>query len=155
MNDTVILREIGNALYGEHWEAVLSRQIRVSDRSMRRWANGTDLIPWGVWFDIYREVETRVRNLSDWKAVLYERVVIRTCEQRPAKDFDANKDWLVEVHEPENGRHSLRHSEVVRSLAEVRRVMKEYPGMIFRVIMPYEASENDRQEFSRMNIARI
>lgn len=155
MNDTVLLREIGNALYGEHWEATLSRQMHVSDRSMRRWANGTDLIPWGVWFDIYREVEARARNLEEWKNTLYDRVVIRSCERRPTRDFDADKDWLVEVHDPESGRHSLQHSEIVQSLADVRRVMKEHPGMIFRVIVPFEASADERHQFSQMNIARV
>jgi hypothetical protein len=51
--DTQFLSEIGQALYGEHWQSALAAQISVSDRSMRRWVNGTDAIPWGVWFDIY------------------------------------------------------------------------------------------------------
>jgi hypothetical protein len=155
MNDTILLSEIGCALYGEHWESALSRQMRVSDRSMRRWANGTDRIPWGVWFDVYREVEARASNLNDWKKALYERVVIRECEQHSNKKYDAEKDWRIEVHDPESGRHSLLHSEIVQSLVEVRAVMKEHPGMIFRVTMPFDASANDRHEFGRMNIARL
>lgn len=155
MNDAYLLCEIGRALYGEHWEAMLSRQMRVSDRSMRRWANGTDRIPWGVWFDVYREVEVRTSNLDHWKTVLYERVVIHECEQRPTEEFNAETDWRIEVHDPESGRHSMRHSAIVQSLADVRLLMKEYPGMIFRVTVPFGANANDRHEFSQMNIARL
>jgi hypothetical protein len=48
MNDIQLLSEVGQALYGENWQSALSADIAVSDRSMRRWANGTDQIPWGV-----------------------------------------------------------------------------------------------------------
>jgi hypothetical protein len=106
MSDTQLLSEIGRALYGEHWETTLSRQMAVSDRSMRRWANGTDRIPWGVWFDVYREVKSRAQNLDHWSKVLYDRVVIRECEFRPENKFNPETDWYFEVHDPESGRHS-------------------------------------------------
>ncbi len=154
MNDAHLLCEIGRALYGEHWESTLSRQMRVSDRSMRRWANGTDRIPWGVWFDVYREVQARASNLDNWKKVLYDRVVIRECEQPPLEKFNPQTDWRIEVHDPESGRHSVRHSATVKSLVEVRSVMKEYPGMIFRVTVPFGADPTERHEFGQMNIAR-
>jgi hypothetical protein len=155
MNDTQLLSEIGRALYSDHWEAILSRQMHVSDRSMRRWANGTDRVPWGVWFDIYREVQARARNLDDWKNVLYDRVVIRECDQGSIVNYNAETDWRIEVHDPESGRHSMRHSAIVRSLADVRMLMKEYPGMIFRVTMPFGAPASERHEFSQMNIVRL
>jgi hypothetical protein len=155
MDDIQLLSEIGQALYGAHWEAALSRKISVSDRSMRRWANGTDRIPWGVWFDVYREVEARALNLEQLKKVLYERVVIKECEPRPNEVFDPKRDWQIEVHDPESGQHSVRHSAIVRSLADVRAVMKNHPGMIFRVTVPFDALAEERYEFSQMNIERV
>jgi hypothetical protein len=33
--------------------------------------------------------------------------------------------------------------------------MKKYPGMIFRVTMPFGATAEERHEFEQMNIARV
>jgi hypothetical protein len=155
MNDTQLLSEVGQALYGPQWQSVLCNEISVSDRSMRRWVNGSDAIPWGVWFDIYRHLEARALTLNHWKNELYERVVIRECEQRPMAKYDREKDWWVEVHEPLDGRHSRKHSAIVQSLADVRALMKRHPGMIFRVTMPFGAPAEERYEFEQMSIARI
>jgi hypothetical protein len=155
MNDTQLLAEVAQGLYGAQWQASLSAAISVSDRSMRRWANGTDAIPWGVWFDIYRHLEARALTLDYWKKELYDRVVIRECEQQPFEKFDSERDWRIEVHEPLDGRHSMKHSEIVQSLAEFRALMKKHPGMIFRVTMPFGATADERREFSQMNIQRL
>ena len=155
MSDTQLLSEIGQALYGEHWETTLSRQMAVSDRSMRRWANGTDRIPWGVWFDVYREVQSRAQNLDHWSKVLYDRVVIRECEFRPENKFNPETDWYFEVHDPESGRHSRVQCATLPSLSEVRAAMKKHPGMMFRVTVPFGATADERYEFSKMNIQRI
>jgi hypothetical protein len=155
MKDTQLLSEIGQALYGAHWETTLSRQMAVSDRSMRRWSNGTDKIPWGVWFDVYREVQSRAQNLDHWGKALYERVVIRECESRPEGKLNPDTDWYFEVHDPESGRHSLVQWAVLQSLSDVRAEMKKHPGMIFRVTVPFLASAEEQNEFSKMNIQRI
>lgn len=63
--DAVLLRQIGEALYGQAWQAELSREINVSDRSMRRWAAGTDEVPEGVWRDIHDHAEAR------WGSIKY------------------------------------------------------------------------------------
>jgi hypothetical protein len=152
---TQLLSELGQAIYGAHWQAALAGEIAVSDRSMRRWANGTDAIPWGVWHDVYRHLEARVLTLDNWKKELHDRVVIRECEQPPVKKFDSERHWRIEVHDPLDGRHSMKHSEIVQSLTEVRAVMKNHPGMIFRVTMPFGATAAERHEFAQMNIARL
>lgn len=48
----LLLRQIGEVLYGPSWPAALSQKIDVSDRTVRRWASGQDPIPPGVWRDI-------------------------------------------------------------------------------------------------------
>jgi hypothetical protein len=155
MNDTQLLSEIGTALYGAHWQAALADDIAVSDRSVRRWANGTDPIPWGVWLDVYRRLEARYLSLNYWKDELYDRVVIKECEQRPVDPYDPEKDWVVHAHEPLDGRHSVKHSAIVRSFADVRAVMRERPGMIFQVTVPPGATAEERHAFEQMNIAKL
>lgn len=154
MNDTQLLSEIGQALYGERWQVTLSRRISVSDRSMRRWANGDDKIPWGVWVEVYREVLSRAQKLDHWSKVLHERVVIRECESRPEENFNPEIDWYLEVHNPGDGRHSLVRSEILRSFWDVRAAMKRHHGMKFRVIVPFGAGAEERSEFSKLNIER-
>lgn len=39
------LRAAGQALYGPAWQSALSRDLHVSDRTMRRWVAGTHAIP--------------------------------------------------------------------------------------------------------------
>lgn len=42
----LLLRSVGEALYGPRWQAELARDLRMSDRHMRRLAAGTaDLTP--------------------------------------------------------------------------------------------------------------
>ncbi len=154
MNDTQLLSQIGQALYGVSWEHALSRQVSVSDRSMRRWASGTDAIPWGVWRDVYLEVESRLATLSYWKEELYRRVVITPADQ-VAESFDPKHHWLFEVHDPESGRHSLITHKVLSSLAEVVSEMKRHPGMIFKVTVPPQATAEEREAFGKMNIAKF
>lgn len=47
------ISQCGIALYGEYWVGALSQELGVSDRSLRRWVNGTVPIPDGVWRDIH------------------------------------------------------------------------------------------------------
>jgi hypothetical protein len=42
-----LLRRIGEALHGEHWQAPLARRLGVAERSMRYWLAGRE-IPEGV-----------------------------------------------------------------------------------------------------------
>jgi hypothetical protein len=61
----LLLRQIGEVLFGASWHAELSNQISVSDRSMRRWASGEDEIPSGVWRDIHYYAQ------SQWLTIKY------------------------------------------------------------------------------------
>ncbi len=40
MGDRDILRLVGQTLYGKQWQAPLSRDLGVSDRTIRNWATG-------------------------------------------------------------------------------------------------------------------
>jgi Protein of unknown function (DUF1488) len=63
--DAVLLRQIGEALYGAEWQTPLSQAVGVSDRSVRRWAAGTDEVPSGVWRDIHLHAYAR------WATIKY------------------------------------------------------------------------------------
>jgi hypothetical protein len=54
-----LLKQIGENWYGDQWQAPLARELDVGERSMRRWAAGTDDIPRGVWRDILFRLEAR------------------------------------------------------------------------------------------------
>lgn len=62
---TKLLRDTGEALYGPRWQTDLSRDLGVSDRTMRRWAAGADDVPSGVYMDLLRLVMERSQVLDD------------------------------------------------------------------------------------------
>lgn len=63
-SNALLLRQIGETLFGETWPNELSSAIGVSDRSMRRWSAGTDVIPHGVLRDIHWLAESRWTNIK-------------------------------------------------------------------------------------------
>lgn len=40
-----LLTEVGEALYGNQWRSALAADLKVSERTMRRWANGIFAMP--------------------------------------------------------------------------------------------------------------
>lgn len=63
--DRLLLRQIGIFFHGEEWQAPLARGLRVSERTIRRWAAGTEEIPRGVWHDLssYLDIHNRTVEL--------------------------------------------------------------------------------------------
>lgn len=62
--DADTLREAGEALYGNQWQMALSLDLQVSDRTMRRWANGEFGIPDGIWPELAKLCRSRGRALE-------------------------------------------------------------------------------------------
>ncbi|MBA3242289.1 MAG: hypothetical protein H0T60_13755 [Acidobacteria bacterium] len=60
-----LLRDTGEALYGQLWQSALSRDLSVSDRTVRRWVAGSDDIPPGVALDLMRICQERTLLLDD------------------------------------------------------------------------------------------
>lgn len=54
-----LLREAGEALYGSRWQSDLARDLRVSDRTVRRWSAAANEIPVGVWPELVHLVRER------------------------------------------------------------------------------------------------
>lgn len=59
-----LLHQVGEALYGSRWQSELARAIAVSDRTVRRWATGTDAVPPGAWRDLHRIAGERTAGLA-------------------------------------------------------------------------------------------
>jgi hypothetical protein len=45
MDGRELIRHVGEALYGDHWQRALAREIGVSDRLVRFWAAGDRELP--------------------------------------------------------------------------------------------------------------
>lgn len=60
-----LLRDVGEAVYGPRWQTELSRSLGVSDRTVRRWAAGTDDVPPGVYYDLLGVVVERAAEIDD------------------------------------------------------------------------------------------
>ena len=59
-----ILKDAGQALFGERWQTDISRALGVNDRTVRRWHNSTHNPPAGVIADLKRLLEDRIALLN-------------------------------------------------------------------------------------------
>jgi len=101
-----LLRNIGENLFGEHWQADLSAALAVNERSLRRWLSGQDDIPPGVWSDLLRILETR------W-------IDIRELEYQ-VRDLDRVSVYSFEVFDTTKGDY-LRKATSKRTAEDIKR----------------------------------
>ena len=47
-----LFREAGEALFGPRWQSEMARALDISDRTVRRWDEGSYPVPPGAWADI-------------------------------------------------------------------------------------------------------
>lgn len=59
-----LLKDAGEALYGPRWQSDIARDLKVSDRTVRRWATGADDLPPGVALDLWRISMERADDLE-------------------------------------------------------------------------------------------
>lgn len=59
-----LLSEVGEALYGPRWQTDISRDLGVTDRTIRRWEAGTSDVPDGVYLDLLRLTMERAQVLD-------------------------------------------------------------------------------------------
>lgn len=60
-----LLQRVGEALYGPRWQSDLSRDLGVSDRTVRNWVSGASEPPAGVYLDCLRLVTERAAMLDE------------------------------------------------------------------------------------------
>ncbi|KQY83734.1 hypothetical protein [Pelomonas sp. Root1444] len=67
-----LLVEAGEALYGPRWQTDLANDLGVSDRTVRRWAAGTQDVPQGAYTDLLRLTQERAGLLDSLAGRLRE-----------------------------------------------------------------------------------
>lgn len=64
MNDRELIRDVGTALYGEHWLTPLAAELSIDSRTVRRWAAGQREMPTAVQEKLWALVRERIRELE-------------------------------------------------------------------------------------------
>lgn len=59
------LEEIGRALYRNRWRGKMALELKVSDRTLDRWAAGSHPMPPGAWTDLQAIVRDEWGNESE------------------------------------------------------------------------------------------
>jgi hypothetical protein len=54
-----LLREAGEALYGDLWQSAIARDLGVNDRTVRRWCANDSPMPVSLWYDVKQLVKQR------------------------------------------------------------------------------------------------
>lgn len=69
MTDRSLLQRCGEALYGPRWQSEIARDLKVSDRTVRRWVASGD-VPDGVYLELLSMCQERAAELDDLIAIL-------------------------------------------------------------------------------------
>ena len=69
-----LLRRAGEALYGERWQSPLSRDLGVTDRTVRNWAAGRNYCPDDVPDKLLRILRDRGESVARLTAMIEEHV---------------------------------------------------------------------------------
>ena len=65
-----LLMRCGQALYGPRWQSEIARDLKVADRTVRRWVDGSSDVPDGVYLELLSLCTERAADLDDLIAVL-------------------------------------------------------------------------------------
>lgn len=60
-----LLQRCGEALYGPRWQSDIARDLHVTDRTVRRWLDGSNDVPDGVYLDLQRLLTERAAEIDD------------------------------------------------------------------------------------------
>lgn len=70
MTENNLIITVGRILFGDVWQSELARAMRVSDRTVRRWASGRDLPHPGRYADLLKICRARSDELQQIVKVL-------------------------------------------------------------------------------------
>ena len=65
-----LLWRVGEALYGPRWQSEIARDLKVSDRTVRRWVDGSYDVPDGVFQDLLALCQERAAELHQLVEIL-------------------------------------------------------------------------------------
>ena len=89
-----LLHYVGEALYGAHWQAILARVLKVSERSVRRWRSGEHRINAGVTREIAALCERHSNDLARIAGQLHNLAA------EMAKQTEAEGEEVTSVYRP-------------------------------------------------------
>ena len=65
-----LLKRCGEALYGPRWQSEIARDLKVADRTVRRWLVGSNDVPDGVYLELLGLCQERAAELDELIEVL-------------------------------------------------------------------------------------
>jgi hypothetical protein len=105
-HEAVLLRSIGEKLFGQQWQSELSGVLSVNERSLRRWLSDQDQIPPGVWADLTRIIEARWVNFREL--------------EHQVRDLNRVAVYSFEIYDHTHGEH-VRNTKSKRTAADIER----------------------------------
>ena len=69
-----LLRLVGEALYGERWQAPIASDLGVSDRAVRYWISSANQCPDDIGARLLTVVERKKHDLGDLEMIVMERL---------------------------------------------------------------------------------
>jgi len=60
-----LLKRCGQALYGPRWQSEVARHLKISDRTVRRWVDGSSDVPDGIYLELLGLCQERAAELDD------------------------------------------------------------------------------------------
>lgn len=82
MNVTDTLRQAGEALYGDRWQSPLSRDLGVTDRTMRNWMSGRHEAPADLFDRLLGLLKSRGESVSKLTLTIEEHLRSAETPQR-------------------------------------------------------------------------
>jgi hypothetical protein len=64
MSQSFLIRRLGLALFGSHWQSALADALQVNIRTVRRWTTGAEEPPPGVWRELTELAQARGAELA-------------------------------------------------------------------------------------------
>ena len=76
MNVTDTLRQAGEALYGDRWQSPLSRDLGVTDRTMRNWTSGRHEAPGDLFDRLLGLLKSRGESVTKLTSTIEEHLAL-------------------------------------------------------------------------------
>ena len=70
MSNKRLLKRCGEARSGPRWQSDIARDLKVADRTVRRWVSGAANVPDSVYLELLTMCQARAADLDDLMAVL-------------------------------------------------------------------------------------